>query len=587
MKIDSNINTKPNYSRLDHAIAKFLTERCTFSTETQENQKVQFRGIVRELSAALASGHSCISVSSANQQLLQDSGLVSTEGSTPLVLEGERLYLQRYWHYETRLAQQLSYKVNKSTQPIDNIESLLDKYFTSTDESTLDTGLDTDEMDWQRKAAEQVACQRFSIITGGPGTGKTTTVLKILALLQEVQSESGADFIPLSIALAAPTGKAAMRLQESIGKGKESLQCSAEIKDSITDSVSTIHRLLGAKPNSPYFRQNADNPLVHDLVVIDEASMVDLALMSKLVDALKPEARLILLGDKDQLASVESGSILGDLSQGLPECTTELKKSYRFKGEIKELALAINQQDKLLAWDLLQSERSSSTRLVMDSLLSHIMKNMQMYFKAIYKTSRESLNANINIEEVFNAYLQFKVLCSNRKGKLGVEGINASVERSLQHQGVNTQRPWYSGKPIIITRNNPSTGLFNGDIGICLAEVGEEALEAELYVYFQLADGSIRKLLPARLPQHETAYALTIHKSQGSEFEHILMVLPENPNPVLSKELVYTAITRAKETVEVYSKQEVFNYALSHQVERISGLKEKVAGDMNRGIDEL
>ncbi len=565
-----------DYSRLDNAIAQFLMSRCAFDKEHQAEQRNTFRDIVRELSAALAKGHSCIAVSDDQQRLLKESALIYevddtsltdvVRTNTPLILENSRLYLQRYWHYETRLAEQLRYKISNNPQHHNNLEKLLDKYF------EIQT-----EKDWQREAAMKVSQQSFSIITGGPGTGKTTTVLKILALLQEIQltQVSPAGTKPLNIALAAPTGKAAMRLQESIGEGKEKLNCSDEIKASITDSVSTIHRLLGAKPASPYFKHHADNPLVYDVVVIDEASMVDLALMSKLVDALQPDARLILLGDKEQLASVESGAILGDLSQGLPDNTIELKKSWRFKAEIKNLALAINQQNAQLAWQLLVSDHASSTALVTTALLPHIMHHTKNYF--------EIVNKNNAIEEIFKAYRTFQILCSNRRGKWGVEGINASIERALQQQGVNTSQRWYAGKPVIITRNDPGLGLFNGDIGICLfddEEMGNEQRERkgqkDLLVYFQLADGRIKKLLPARLPQHETAYALTIHKSQGSEFKHILMVLPETPNPVLGKELVYTAITRAKETVEVFSSENVFSYALSRKVVRISGLQDKV-----------
>ncbi len=566
-----------SYSRLDYAIAKFLAERCAFDKIDNKEENETIINIVKELSASLAKGHSCISVSTTDQQVLLASGLVTENSSensrensnTPLILEHSRLYLQRYWHYETRLAQQLRYKITNTPQPYNNIEILLEEYFPHQDENS-------NKMDWQREAAKKVSQQSFSIITGGPGTGKTTTVLKILAILQEIQLSTGTKK-PLTIALAAPTGKAAMRLQESMGEGKARLQCSDEIKNSITDSVSTLHRLLGAKLASPYFRHNAGNPLVHDLVVIDEASMVDLALMSKLVDALKPDARLILLGDKDQLASVESGAILGDLSQGLPDNTTELKKSWRFKTDIKNLALAINHQDQQLAWELLISEQHPSTSLVTGMLLPHIIKNMQSYFEVVRK--------NQSLEDIFSASKQFQILCSNRRGKLGVEGINSGIERSLHQQGVNTLQSWYHGKPVIITRNDPNTELFNGDIGICLYETiqgdaratkTDKENSADLYVYFQLADGRIKKMLPARLPQHETAYALTIHKSQGSEFEHILMVLPDNPNPVLGKELVYTAVTRAKEIVEVFSSKEVFNYALSHQVERTSGLQDKI-----------
>ena len=551
-----------DFSRLDYAIAKFLMERSHFRLDEQQHQRNRLGHIIRQLSASLSMGHSCLFITPADQQIVQESGLLSGS-NTPLVLEDNRLYLQRYWHYETRLAKQLSERVKKTSQPFDNIDSIMEKYFQNTD-------LKADETDWQRRAAKQVTQQSFSIITGGPGTGKTTTILKILAILQELQLAQSSAQSPrsLTMALAAPTGKAAMRLQESMGAGKKHLHCSEEVKRLLPDAVTTIHRLLGAKPASPYFRHNQENPLVHDLVVIDEASMVDLALMSKLVDALKPDARLILLGDKDQLASVESGAILGDLSRALPSHTTELKKSWRFKKQIKNLASAINQQQRDRAWELLISDENPDTSLLNTSLLPHILTPLKSFFDAV--------NKNQSIEAVFSAYNQFQVLCANRKGKFGVEGINHRIEQSLQKQGVNTLALWYHGKPVIITRNDPASELFNGDIGICLYENGG-INPHELFIYFQLADGKIKRLLPTRLPQHETAYALTIHKSQGSEFDHVLVVLPDTPNPVLSKELIYTAITRAKQKVEIYSNQEVFNFALDHKVERQSGLSVKIS----------
>ncbi len=261
----------------------------------------------------------------------------------PLVVEQDRLYLHRYWFYENRLAMQIK-AMAKVSHSVENLDAMLDRYFEPV----------VGETDDQREAAKMAVKQAFSIITGGPGTGKTTTVVKILAVLQELADE------PLHIALAAPTGKAAMRLQESIGFNKAALPCSEAVKKHIPETVTTLHRLLGAKPPSPYFRHNADKPLPHDLVVVDEASMVDLALMSKLLDALKPGARLILLGDKDQLASVESGAVLADLTAALPEHTLELKKSRRFDENIKKLAEAVNLQQDEVAWQVLQGDDGNS-----------------------------------------------------------------------------------------------------------------------------------------------------------------------------------------------------------------------------------
>jgi len=285
-------------SRLDVVFSLFLSERTTFNPL----QKQAFENIVMSLSYEQSQGHSCIQLDEQGRALVLASGLAiscSPSGeldqadTLPLVVEQDRLYLHRYWFYENRLAMQIKAMIQLSEAHGQKIAAaptaLFDKYF----------GMSEGETDWHREAAIQSVKQSFSIITGGPGTGKTTTVVKILALLQELAEQ------PLVIALAAPTGKAAMRLQDSIGFSKAALPCPETVKSHIPETVTTLHRLLGAKPPSPYFRHDASKSLVYDLVVVDEASMVDLALMSKLMDALKPGSRLILLGDKDQMDSVE------------------------------------------------------------------------------------------------------------------------------------------------------------------------------------------------------------------------------------------------------------------------------------------
>ena len=548
------------FSLLDNAIAEFLGQRCRCE---DESQTARFTRLVRELSAALSSGDSCIHINADDRHILQLSGLASEpeqQQNTPLIVENNRLYLKRYWQYETDLAQAIRQKVANPPQPPENLPVILDQYFPA-------ATTESDETDWQREAAANVAQQSFSIITGGPGTGKTTTILKILAILQQIHQNE------LSIALAAPTGKAANRLQESMADGKLKLKFSDAINQAIPDEVKTIHRLLGSKPQSVYFKHNADNPLVHDLIVVDEASMVDLALMSKLVSALKPSARLLLVGDKDQLASVESGAVLNDLSAALQANTSELIKSWRFVADIKELATAINNQDAQTAWHILKDPENTACSLLETPLLSHIMQSSKAYFKGVQQLQNHKNEA---LHKIFALHNQFQVLCSNRHGNRGVEGINRQIEHALQLQGISTHHPWYHGKPILITRNDRSTGLYNGDIGICLGEYSEDIGQYQYYVYFPQPKGSYKKLLPARLPQHETAYALTIHKSQGSEFERVLVVLSDTINPVLGKELVYTAITRAKKVVEISSSEEVFKAALSRHVARNSGLQEKL-----------
>jgi len=542
---------KQTFSRLDMVFARFLSERSLLDS----SQKQAFENIVMSLSFEQSQGHSCIQIDDEAKTLIIASGLAlidtnshDTTTTLPLAIEQDRLYLHRYWLYESRLAQQLTkitqLKVSNKPKTTADFSTLLDKYFGN-----------SETIDWQRAAATMAINQAFCMITGGPGTGKTTTVVKILALLQELSDQ------PLLIALAAPTGKAAMRLQESIGFNKAALPCIAAIKSAIPESVTTLHRLLGAKPPSPYFRHNAKQPLVYDLVVVDEASMVDLALMSKLVDALKPGARLILLGDKDQLASVESGVVLADLTTALPQQTLELQKSHRFDEDIKNLATAINQQQDLEAWRLLQTGNKNIALLETD-LIDYISKQQIDYLRLI--------TARAEFSDIYKAFNRFQALCATRLGKNSVSDINHAVELSLSNKKlIHLSGLWYCGRPIMITQNNATLQLYNGDIGICLRDKEQED---QLRVFFQRADGSIKKYLPARIPHCETVFAMTIHKSQGSEFEEVLIILPETISPVLTKELLYTAITRAKKTIKLVANEAVFSSTVRQRVQRVTGL---------------
>ncbi|ANE53862.1 exodeoxyribonuclease V subunit alpha [Methylomonas sp. DH-1] len=531
------------FTDLDRGFARFLAERSRLSGANKNS----FETLLLQLSAQQSAGHSCIAIGAEDREIVLASGLASADRATPLIAEAERLYLQRYWHYEERLARQLG-ALARQQFDARHLEACLDRYFPS----------QGDEIDWQKTAAQAAVGQALSIITGGPGTGKTTTVLKILALLLETSRQS------LHVALAAPTGKAAMRLQESIVANKPGLDCAAEVKDRIPEQANTLHRLLGAKPPTPYFRHDAGNPLPYDVVVVDETSMVDLALMSKLVDALKPGSRLILLGDKDQLASVESGSVLADLSAGLAENTVELQKSHRFQGQIKQLAVAVNRQDAELSWQLLQEPNSAVRRLNGDPI-DWIIENYAEYLQAIADRA--------DPVRIFAAFNRFRVLCSNQRGHNSVGEINRRVEQELASRGkIRSGSIWYAGKPVMITANHAGMQLYNGDIGLCLndAEHG-----GQLRVFFPRGE-EFRKVLPARLPPWETVFAMTIHKSQGSEFENIVIALPDAVNPVLSKELLYTAITRAKKSVAVSAEQAIFDACVGHRVARYSGLAAKL-----------
>lgn len=532
------------FTRLDHAFARFLSRRSALSGTALD----RFEKLIARLSFEQNQGHSCIRIDTEARETVLASGLASTTDTAPLIVEDDRLYLQRYWAYEQRLAQRIGSMIQIHYEPED-VDTLLDRYFTHSG----------DTPDWQRIAAKTAAEQAFCIITGGPGTGKTTTVVKILALLQESSEQ------PLFVALAAPTGKAAMRLQESIGHSKKTLPCSEMIKQQIPESVTTLHRLLGSRPPSPYFRHDADKPLPYDLVVVDEASMVDLALMSKLVDAIKPGARLILLGDKDQLASVESGAVLADLTAALPDHTVELKKSHRFEAAIKNLAEAVNLQQPDDAWSILQSANGNIGLLEREPI-EFIAEKRHEYLSLI--------ESKADIETIFQVFNNFQVLCANRAGKNSVADINVRVEYKLAATDrLVLSGTWYSGRPVMITQNDASLHLYNGDIGLCLKDPEQNG---KLMVFFQRPDGSIKKFLPARLPHCQTVFAMTIHKSQGSEFDEILIALPEQHNPVLTKELLYTAITRAKKTVTLLADRRVFNETVQRRIERFGGLTQKL-----------
>ena len=398
----------------------------------------------------------------------------------------------------------------------------------------------------QGLAALAAVRRKFCVISGGPGTGKTHTLVLILALMLELERGR-----KLRIAVAAPTGKAAARIQDSIQGVKATLPCDEAVKAQLPERATTIHRLLGYVPDSAQFRHNADNPLPFDVVAVDEASMVDLALMAKLFQAIPPSARVILLGDKDQLASVEAGAVLGDIcSASLPtkhvlaDCVVQLQRNYRFgeQSAIYRLSSAINtgQPDEVLRI-LRDCQGGVATDLVAAALprraelKAALRERVTAGFSAFLKAS-DPLQA-------LAALAQFRILCALREGPFGVAGLNQMTEEILDEAGLlRPQGPWYSRRPIMITRNDYNLKLFNGDIGIILPE--KESGEPR--AFFPGPDNTLRQFLPLRLPEHETAYALTVHKSQGSEFDRVLLVLPDRDSPVLSRELLYTGITRAR-----------------------------------------
>lgn len=551
------MNSNQEETYLDKSFALFLANRSGLTGA----EKDEFYTIVLRLSMSLAEGHSCLQVLLSQRQLLSKLSLVAvadctkTTSPTPLVLHGSNLYLERYFNYEMRLASQ--------------VRTLADIRFKSETNQDVVSALfpgESPEQSDQMRAALAALTRALIIVNGGPGTGKTTTVVKMLALLLASSKTS------IRVGLAAPTGKAAMRLSESIGKSLSNLDLPDLVREAIPENAMTLHRLLGVRKNSPQFRHNSARPLEMDVVVIDEASMVDLAMMSKLVDALKPGSRLILLGDKDQLASIESGAVLGDLIDSLAENSVELKKTYRFDDNIKSLATSINNSDHEAVWQQLTDGKSSNVSLCKDSeLVSYLSLRYGEYLTFVQSITHPNES---DVREIFFRFSKFQVLCSVSFTEHGVLALNKLVEQKLSLKGLRCKyNEWYPGRPILITRNDYGLDLYNGDIGICLWDSVKESLR----VWFERPDGSLKSYAINLLPTFETVYAMTIHKSQGSEFGEVLVVLPKEDNRVLSRELIYTAVTRAKEKVRIAADRPVLTLALLRQHQRHSGLRKMLS----------
>ncbi|TLX61247.1 exodeoxyribonuclease V subunit alpha [Stutzerimonas nosocomialis] len=512
---------------------------------------------------------------------LEASPLVGAPGGyAPLVLASERLYLARYQAYEQQLAEQLLARAAD---------------IPAVDEQRLGDSLarlfafNTQRPDWQRLAAAQAVRRRLAVISGGPGTGKTTTVVRLLAALLE---QPGGE--RLAIGLAAPTGKAAARMAEAIRNAKADLPVGDAIKAALPDEARTLHRLLGSRGDSPRVRHDAANPLALDVLVVDEASMVDLALMAKLVAALPPKARLILLGDKDQLAAVEAGAVFAELCEGrgfearaaseleritgqpvaaesprsrLGDAVVLLTHSHRFAGDsgIGELARRINGGDAKGTAALLQEGRADLAWNATPSPAALIERLEQGYGAYLLATRQGDPAA------AFGAFNGFRALTAQREGAFGVTGINEALEARFKRRlGVPARERWYPGRAVMVRQNDYALGLFNGDIGLCLKT------EQGLRVFFE-GDEGYRGFAPARLPSHDSAFAMTVHKSQGSEFAEVLLALPEQPSPLLTRSLFYTGITRAKRKVEIWALPARLAEAVTTRAERAAGLAERLA----------
>ncbi len=512
---------------------------------------------------------------------LAASPLIGSPGDyAPLILADNRLYLARYQAYEQQLAEQLlsrSADVREVDEP--QLSDSLARLFAFNQQSP----------DWQRLAAAQAVRRRLVVISGGPGTGKTTTVVRLLAALLE---QPGGE--RLAIGLAAPTGKAAARMAEAIRNAKADLPVSDAVKDALPDEARTLHRLLGSRGDSPKVRHDASNPLALDVLVVDEASMVDLALMAKLVVALPPKARLILLGDKDQLAAVEAGAVFAELCEGrgfdaqaaadleritgqpvpaetprsrLGDAVVLLTHSHRFAGDsgIGELARRINGGDAKGTVALLQEGRLDLAWNAAPSP-GTLIERLEQGYAPYVQAARQADPA-----AAFEAFNGFRALTAQREGTFGVTGINEALEMRFKRRlGVPARERWYPGRAVMVRQNDYALGLFNGDIGLCLKT------EHGLRVFFE-GDEGYRGFAPARLPSHDSAFAMTVHKSQGSEFAEVLLALPEQPSPLLTRSLFYTGVTRAKRKVEVWALPARLAEAVTTRAERAAGLAERLA----------
>ncbi|MBQ0753158.1 MAG: exodeoxyribonuclease V subunit alpha [Gammaproteobacteria bacterium] len=554
-------------------------------------------------------------------EALQSHAIGAPNSSAPLVLDGSLLYLRRHWRSE----QQISEAIQARCRPLDvraeNAADISAQIFAA------DTSSGSNADTWQKTAALNCALHQFGVITGGPGTGKTWTVTRMLSLHLLLAQQAGKN-LP-RIAMAAPTGKAAARLTEALQSALPHMSVADDIRAALPDEAVTLHRLLAMGMNGQpgYHRQRT---LPFDVIVIDEASMIDVGLMAQLVNALDQTTALYLVGDRDQLASVQAGSVFADVcglaantfsadvaqrlaQAGCNELPTDenvsavdsavvrLQKVHRFAGDsaIAKLAdacrsnntdalnaLQQNQQgnkkvedrtqaDSELTWlsanqnadDAKESNGESAANTIVQTMLAH------------YAPLVDAAANGESPAALLKQFSQFRALAATRRGPLGIEQLNAAFEQQLQRQHGFAPDQWFPGKAVLLKHNDWNLRLFNGDIGIAVIDETEQGTNRDkIRIAFPAADGGIKLIAPTRLPAYESAWAMTIHKSQGSEFEHVLLILPEQDSPVLTRELLYTGITRARTKLTLAASDELLKVCLGKPVYRASGLYERLRG---------
>ncbi len=586
------------------------------------------------VSLKLAEGHTCLNIENYNNELEQDSQNVEfkpidikslTESQfvsedenviQPFILNNGNLYLQRYFSYETDIIKKIenliahegSNSLCKEKDLKKHKDFILDLF---SDHKVHKEFSEEENINWQLVAAITSMLSNFSIITGGPGTGKTTAVAKLLAILYTIKPD-------IKIALAAPTGKAAARMKESLMSAvirgdKEEDRIIRELNDDMNSfdklKASTLHRLLGYQPGTHYFKHDESNPLDYDVVIVDECSMIGASLMAKLLQAIKPTAKLIMLGDKDQLASVEAGSIFGDIcltqkssmnkvsaermkiinsfikdkkaslsadytlitqeSNKLQQHIIELKKSWRFKstegiGEFSHAVISGNLPDELITKPV--PKHGQYVQVSNDYNAKELYELIDGYKAYILEKDIAKALSKIN---------QVRFLCAVKSGEYGVSHYNHLISSYLAKEGLLAPtNSFYENQPIMITQNDKEHNLFNGDVGLIRKDTPTEKFMA----YFEDAESELgyRVIPTTYLGEHTTVFAMTIHKSQGSEFNHVGIVLPNDENiPLLTRELIYTAITRAKDRAIVFSSNEVLKAGTIKQVERASGITKR------------
>lgn len=547
---------------VDHALAMSLRR---LDPETSELVCVA----VALTSKAHSLGHSCLPIDKFGELLreagtnpvatlpgaedfrsaLENSGWTETDAGQNgvIVLDENTLALKRYWDYENRLAHSLWERLAIETRPVSaSVQKLWSELFPGELESA------------QAIAARRACESAFFLLTGGPGTGKTATIKRLLQLLKQ-QADENAE--PLRIALTAPTGKAATRLSESLRATLE-MQSDRPSTDPEPFEAKTLHRLLGSKPNSVEFQHHAGHPLSIDVLIVDEASMIDLPLMCKLLEALPAKARLILVGDPDQLPSVETGNVLRACCDAIAKRSdhavhrVHLDRVYRqaADSDIGMAAQAVLSGDsegfiqrlqqaayRSLHW--LGANGAALEKIIQTTALSHYRKIQQAD----------------SLEQALSLSKEFRVLCAARETPAGSVAVNRFIDDRLRR---HSDSPYYAGRLCLVTENTAREQLFNGDIGLCWPDA-----QGVMRIWVETASG-LKAWHPANFPAHESAFAITVHKAQGSEFERILLVLPEAGHRVLSRELLYTGLTRARRDIGICGSLASLDAAISRQSQR-------------------